>query len=151
MVQKRSISKAHDNGHYCAANCCYLREFSVQFRDNSTMTSTDDKNKIKVGESNYPISAVPRGKRVLVPHGQSLQASDHDFSKVSLVPTVVLSHDIPNTVNESFCRGTPCVYLKIHATEKSSAIRNVKKIGDVLIEKYESKENVPPILSVYMD
>ena len=33
------------------------------------MTSTDDKNKIKVGESNYPISAVPRGKRVLVPHG----------------------------------------------------------------------------------
>ena len=133
MVQKRSISKAHGNDHYCAANYCYLPEFSVQFRDNCTRISTDDKNKIKVGESNYSISAVPWGKRVLVPHGQSLQASDHDFSKVSLVPTVVLSHDIPNTVNESFCRGTPCVYIKIHATEPSSAIRYAKKIGDVLI------------------
>ena len=57
------------------------------------MISTDNKNKIKVGEANYLISAMTRGKRVLAAHGQSLQASDHDFHKVSLLPTVVLSHD----------------------------------------------------------
>ena len=63
--------------------------------------------------------------------------------------TVVLSHDIPNKVSESFYRRTPYVYLKIHATEPSSAIRNAKETADVLIKKYESKENVPPILTVY--
>ena len=84
---------------------------------NCAMISSDDKNKIKVGEPNYPVSAVARRKQVLVAHGQSLQVSDHDFSKLSLVPTFVLSHDIPNTVNENFYRGNPYVYLKPHATE----------------------------------
>ena len=109
------------------------------------MISTADKNEIEVGEPNYPISVLTRKKRVLVAHGQSLQACHHDFSKVSLVPTVAFSHDIPNTVNESFYRGTPYVYLKAHATEPSSAIRNAKEIAHVLIEKYESKEKVPPM------
>ena len=93
------------------------------------MVSTDDKNKIKVGEPDYPISAVTRGKRLLVAHGQSLQASDHDFSKISLVPTIVLIHEIPNSMGESFYRRIPYVYLKIHATEPSSAIRNAKEIA----------------------
>ena len=115
------------------------------------MVSTDDKNKIKVGEPNYPISAVTRAKRVLVAHGQSLQASDHDFSKVSLVLTVLLIHEIPNSIDESFYRGIPYVYLKIHATEPSSAIRNAKEIADTLIEKYEGKENIPTMLNIYTD
>ena len=114
------------------------------------MVSTDDKNKIKVGEPNYPISAVTRGK-VLVAHGQSLQASDHDFSKISLVPTVVLIHEIPNSIDESFYRRIPYVYLKIHATEPSYAIRNAKEIADALIEKYEGKENITPMLTMMME
>ena len=145
MVQKHSISKANDDDHYFAAIYCYLSKFFVQFRVNCAMISTDDKNEIKVGEPNYPISVLTRKKRVLVAHGQSLQAYHHSFSKVSLVPTVAFSHDIPNTVNESFYRGTPYVYLKAHATEPSSAIRNAKEIPHVLIEKYESKEKVPPM------
>ena len=151
MVQKRSISKAHDDDHYCEAIYRHLREFSMRFRDNCAMVSTDDKNKIKVGEPNYPISAVTLGKRVLVAHGQSLQASDHDFSKISLVPTVVLIHEIPNSIDESFYHGIPYLYLKIHATEPSSAIRNAKEIADALIEKCEEKEIIPPMLTIYTD
>ena len=151
MVQKRSISKARDDDHYCAAIYRYLREFSIRFQDNCAMVSTDDKNKIKVGKPNYPISAVTQGKQVLVAHGQSLQASDHDFSKISLVPTVVLIHEIPNSIHESFYRGIPYVYLKIHATEPSSAIRNAKEIANALIEKYKGKENIPPMLTIYTD
>ena len=85
--------------------------------ENCAMISSDDKNKIKVGQPNYSVSAVTRRKRVLVAHGQSLQVSDHDFNKLPLVPTFVLSHDIPNTVNETFYHGNPYVYLKTHATE----------------------------------
>ena len=65
------------------------------------------------------------------------------------MPTVVLIHEIPNSIDESFYRGIPYVYLKIHATEPSSAIRNAKEIADALIEKYEGKENIPPMLTIY--
>lgn len=41
-----------------------------------------DKNKIKVGEPNYPISVITRGRRVPVAHGQILQSADSDFSKI---------------------------------------------------------------------
>ena len=93
---------------------------------------------------NYPISAATRGKRVIVTYSQSLKTSDHDFSKVSLVSTVVLSHDIPSTVSESFYRANPYVYLEIHSAEPSSAIRSAKEIADVLIKKYESRKKLRP-------
>ena len=64
------------------------------------------------------------------------------------MPTVVLSHNIPSTVNESFYGGTLYVHLKIDTTELLSAIRNSEEIVDILIEKYESEENVPPVLTV---
>ena len=41
-----------------------------------------DKNKIKVGEPNYTISAVTRGRRVPVARSQILQSADYDFSKI---------------------------------------------------------------------
>ena len=107
--------------------------------------STDDKNKIKVGEPNCPLSAVTRGKRVLVAKGQVLKSSDHDFSTLSLTPTVVLLHDIPFAVDNSWYRGTPYIYVKIHATEPSTALRNVREVADVLIQHFGSNDKVPPI------
>ena len=60
--------------------------------------STDDKNKIKVGEPNCPISTVAHGKKVLFAQGQVLQAADHDFASTTLTPTVILLHDIPEKI-----------------------------------------------------
>ena len=33
--------------------------------------------------------------------GQLMQATDHDFSKISLVPTVILVHDLLKTLDGS--------------------------------------------------
>ena len=44
MVQKRGISKVHEDDHYCAAIFHYLKKFSVCFCDHYAMVSTDDEN-----------------------------------------------------------------------------------------------------------
>ena len=38
-----------------------------------------------------------------------------------------------------------------HATEPSSAIRNIKETANALIDKYGGRDNVPPMLIVYTD
>ena len=88
-------------------------------------------------EPNYPISVVTRGKRVFVVHGQSLQSADHDFSKISLIPTVVLLHDVLEPIDQSFYRETPYIYMKVHATGPSSAIRNVKETANASLINIE--------------
>ena len=49
---------------------------------NALTALIDDKNKIEVGEPNYPISAVTRGKRVLVFYDQNLQTSEAGLKKL---------------------------------------------------------------------
>ena len=63
----------------------------------------------------------------------------------------MLSHDIPDEVNQSWYRGVPYVFLKLTATEPSSAIRNSAEIKDILIHRYRTKENIPPIILIYTD
>ena len=50
------------------------------------MISSDAKCKVSVGEPGTPIASVSRGKRVIVGVNQTLQVSDHDYSKISLIP-----------------------------------------------------------------
>ena len=79
MVQQRNIRKSHDDEHYCSAIYKYLREQIVTHKNHAAFVSTDDKNKIKIGEPKCPITAATRGKRVLVATNQLLQVADHDF------------------------------------------------------------------------
>jgi len=60
------------------------------------MTST------KFGE---PVAAVERGKRVIVCKDKSFEVADHDFTKFSLIPSVILEVDIPKEVSGSWYRG----------------------------------------------
>ena len=136
----------------CNALYLYAREMILAFKEFSTFISTDDKNKIKVGEPNCPTAAVTRGKKVLVAEGQVLQAADHDFASITLTPTVILLYDVPEKIDGSWYRGQrPAVRLKITATEPSTAIRNAAEIKEVLLSKYVCKEEVPPILIMYTD
>lgn len=64
--------------------------------------SVDDKNKIKVSEPNCSISAVDHGCPVLVALNLVVQSADHDFSSLTLIPTVVLSQYIPEDINGSW-------------------------------------------------
>ena len=82
---------------------------------------------------------------------QVFQVADHDLSSVTLIPTVGLMHEIPDEVDKSWYRGTPYVYLKITATDPSSALRNAAEIEDMLTHRYQGKENIPPIIVIYTD
>ena len=57
----------------------YTQELAIKFRDFTSFISTDDKNKVKCGEPGCPISAVTRGKRVLVARGTTVETADHNF------------------------------------------------------------------------
>ena len=115
------------------------------------MTCTDEKHKIDVGESNFPLAAVPQGKQVLVACNEAFQVGDHNFSTISLIPTVTLINNIPESIEKSWYHGKACVGIKMTATNPLSALRNATEIVKVLINKYGSKEAVPPILILYMD
>ena len=89
---------------------------------------------------------------MLVATNQLLQAADHGFSTISVTPTVVLLHHIPADVEDSWYHGIPNTYLKLHATEPSTTVRNAKEIADVIIDHYGGKkELVLPILGIYTD
>ena len=112
---------------------------------------TDDKHKISVGEPGTPIASVPRGKQVIVGRNEVFWVADHDFAKLSLIPTTILINEVPSTVDGSWYRGTLYVGVKVTALQSSTALRNAMEISDCLILKYGSKEAVPPVLIVYSD
>ena len=151
MVQQRAIRKHSDDDHYCAALYKYAREMAVRFGEHCVFMSTNDKNKFKVGEPDCPISAVTRGRQVLVGLNQLVKSADHDFASMALIPTVILVHDIPDEVDKSWYRGHAHIYMKISATESSSALRNAAEIENVLIQRYGRRGLVPPILIIYTD
>ena len=115
------------------------------------MTCTDEKHKIDAGESNFPLAAVPQGKQVLVARNEAFQVGDHNFSTISLISTVTPMNDIPESIEKSWCNGKACVGIKMTVIDPSSALHNATEIAKVWINKYGSKEAVPPILILYTD
>ena len=53
-------------------------------------------------------------------------------------------HDLPPTIDQSWYHGQPHIYVQIMATEPMSEIENA------LIKKYGTKENIPPIVIIYI-
>ena len=85
MLQQRMIRKSHDDDHYANAIFKYAREYAVSIRDICSFVCTNDKHKISMGEPNFPLAALPRGRRVLKGKNESFQVGDHDFSTISLI------------------------------------------------------------------
>lgn len=67
-----------------------MREYAVKERDVVTLVSMDDKHKVKCGEPSYPVAATVRGKKVIVGENQVMAVGDHDFTKMTLIPSVNL-------------------------------------------------------------
>ena len=105
MLQQPDIRKFGPDDHYCNALFKYAKQLAIKFSDHCAFISTNDKCKIKVGEPNFLVAAVALGKRVLVSKEQVFQVVDHDMSSITLIPTVGLSHDIPDEVDKSWYRG----------------------------------------------
>ena len=99
IVQQRQLRASHEDAHYASAPFKYVKEMAIRFRDECTFLSVDDKHKVKVGEPGTPLAAVERGRQVLVGNGQSFQVADHDFSKITLTPSVIFELDIPESID----------------------------------------------------
>ena len=57
-------------------------------RPYSIFASLDDEHRVAVGEPGYPVTAVKRGKKVMVACNQDFLVADLDFTRLSLVPFV---------------------------------------------------------------
>ena len=90
-------------------------------------------------------------KKVLVVKDQIIQSANHDFACITLVPTVVMIHDLPSSVDQSWYRGKLYVYIKITTTEHSSVVQNSLEIERALIKKSGTKENIHLIIIIYTD
>ena len=145
MVQSRQFQCFHVDAHYASALFRYQKEFAIRFRDYANFFCMDDKHSCKVGEPSCPVAAVHRGKRVIVRIYQSFQVSDHDFSKISVTPSVILDVDVPESIDGSFYDGQVYVGLKENCFEPSSPIRHITELFNIIKDK--NKE----IICLYTD
>ena len=150
MVQARQLSHDHPDGHYAAAIFRYLKEFAAKFRNICSLVCLDDKHMLKVGEPDFPVAAVDRGKRVLVAKDTALSVGDHDFTKVKIVPSVALVVEVPEAVSDSFYNGQVVVTLKEAAFQPSSAIRHSAELLSTL-KVCQVNGIISPVLALYTD
>ncbi|CAG8754069.1 9900_t:CDS:2, partial [Racocetra fulgida] len=103
-VQARQLRKSHPDAHYCRAIFKYFRHFAVKFKEHTALIFADDKHKVPIGEDVATSTGV-RNKSVAIPISAILNASDHDFTKLSLTPSVMLLATIPEEPTDSFYNG----------------------------------------------
>ena len=84
---------------------------------------------------------------MIVGLNDSFQVADHDFSRGSLIPSVSLEIEIPETASESFYNGTVYVAVKDAVFKPSSPCRHAAELSAILSQKTE----VPPVLILYTD
>jgi hypothetical protein len=147
MVQARQFRAEHADAHYASALFRYEKEFSIKFKEHLVFVSMDDKHTIKVGEHNCPVAAVERGKQVLVAIGTKLVVADHDFTRISMTPSVNLFIQVPDHIDESFYTGQVCVSFKENAFQPSSPMRHMAELKGGMTSMKINK----PILLAYTD
>jgi hypothetical protein len=147
MVQKRQFRKTHPDAHYCAALFKYMRQYAIKLRDLSHFICIDDKHRIKVGEPGFPISAIERGREVIVSLHDTFVTGDHDFTKFSLIPSVALLVNIPETIDGSWYDGQVSVSIKDAIYEPSSPFRHSAELNKWLITKMAGRS----VLFLYAD
>ena len=74
----------------------------------------DDKYKVKVRKPGYPVAAAERGRQVLVREDEHMLVGDHDFTKFSLIPSVVCIINVPEDICDSWYTGNSTLNIIIH-------------------------------------
>ena len=132
MVQARLFRKEHPDIHYASAIFRYQRHLAVQFREVATYVYLDDKHTCKVGEPNFPVAAVDRGKRIIVALNRKFAVGNHNHTKYSIVPSVIMLAGIPDTISGSFYCGRIFIGIKNAIFEASSQQRHALELSKVL-------------------
>lgn len=147
MIQARQFRKSHEDCHYASALFRYEKMFAIKYREHVDFICMDDKHTCKVGEPGYPVAAVERGKQVIVGKDKIMAVGDHDFTKISITPSVTFCVDIPEDIEGSFYRGKVFVGLKGNCFEASSPLRHITELIQILEREGRNKE----ILCLYTD
>jgi len=124
-----------------------MRDYAVLHREYSRFTSLDDKHKIKIGHPGCPVAAAERGRQVLVHSATTFQVGDHDFTNMSVTPSVSFVVDIPDVISESWYDGIVHVLFKDSAFEPSSPCRHAAELNAIL----QSDSKSFPVLFLYTD
>ena len=146
-VQQRQFRKEHPDSHYAAGVFQYLREYAVFIREHCIFYCLDDKHRIKIGEPDVPVAAAERGRRVFTAPGSEFLVADHDFTKLSFIPSVFFNVDIPDDISGSWYSGKVHISLKEGTFEPSSPIRHASELFSLIKTDVQSK----PVLFLYTD
>ena len=111
------------------------------------MACLDNKHRMKIGEPGFPVAAAEHGQRMLVSVGSIFEGGDHDFTKFSMVPSVVLVSEIPGDIASSWYAGNVFVSLKDAAFEPSSPMHRMAHLYSLLYS-HPDRQNV---LLLYTD
>ena len=84
----------------------------------------------------------------MVRSGTTFEVGDHDFTKFSIIPSVVLVIDLPERIEDSWYRGQVLVGFKDAAFESPSPVRHATELSMILRSK---EEYCKPVLFVYSD
>src|SRR5437773_7428752 len=148
-VQSQLLRKNSDDAHYCSALFRYLREFCIQYNQWTCLISADDKHKVPIGED-VAVSTGVRNRRSIVAQNSTLIAADHDFTKLSITPSVTFFISITNEISGSFYDGQVFVSYKDTTFEPSNAIRHSTEFLNALNIQY-ANQAIPSILCLYTD
>lgn len=89
---------------------------------------------IKVGHLGCPVPATKHGHQVLVHSFSNFQAVDHDFTNMSVTPSVSFVIDVPENISESWYDGNVFVLFKDTAFEPSSPCWHAAESSAILQE-----------------
>ena len=146
-IQRRQLRVSHPDEHYCNAQFRYLKERAVQQHETVMLFFCDDKAKVPFGDPNHLISSGVRGKKSIVPSTSTLSALDHDMTRASLTPSVILQCKVPSDVDKSFVRGQVTTVVNDSTFQASSPFRHNAVLGKMISQQ----ENYPPVLIKFTD
>uniref|UniRef100_U9UYI2 Uncharacterized protein n=1 Tax=Rhizophagus irregularis (strain DAOM 181602 / DAOM 197198 / MUCL 43194) TaxID=747089 RepID=U9UYI2_RHIID len=138
---------------FCPTNATTTRsmhhtsQFNVKFK--TCLISADDKHKVPIGED-VAVSTGVRNRHSIVAQNSTLASADHDFTKLSITPSVTFFISIPSEISGSFYDGQVFVSYKDTTFEPSNAIRHSTEFLNALNIQY-AHQMTPPILCLYTD
>ena len=131
-IQRRQLRVDHPDQHYCAAQLKYLKEKAVELKEHTALFFCGDKAKIPVGEPGSAVSTGVRGKKSIAPCSSTISSLDHDMTKSSITPSVILECKVPDTVSESFVRGRVVTVVNDSIFQASSPFRHATMLAKIM-------------------
>jgi hypothetical protein len=90
-------------------------------------------------------------RKSLIPDNTILVASDHDFTKLFLTPSVILLCKIPTSISELFYHRKVYTLYKNIVFKPSSGIHHSTEFFAILSDHYFNSTEIPPIMCLYTD